>query len=168
MSENIQSIANGTYVIGQTSATNFVAGPGITIDSPSAGTVRIGTDETVLFDSYGDGQSVATLSEPMTNFEKIKILLGNANAADGVEWHEYVADPAKIKNIWYCAGGGSNFYFICCYCESNTASKITISKEVAIIKAFGNANAPTGQAQNSGYMPCIHKVVGINRISGNA
>ncbi len=44
MSENIQSIANGSFVLGQTSATNFVAGPGITIDSPSAGTVRIGND----------------------------------------------------------------------------------------------------------------------------
>lgn len=44
MSENIQSISQGTYTIGQTSATNFVAGPGITIDSPSEGIVRIGTD----------------------------------------------------------------------------------------------------------------------------
>ena len=44
MSENIQSISQGTYTIGQTSATNFVAGPGIKIDEPSAGTVRIGID----------------------------------------------------------------------------------------------------------------------------
>ena len=43
MSENIQSISQGTYTIGQTSATKFVAGPGIKIDEPSAGTVRIGT-----------------------------------------------------------------------------------------------------------------------------
>ena len=44
MSENIQSISQGTFTIGQTSATNFVAGPGIKIDEPSAGTVRIGMD----------------------------------------------------------------------------------------------------------------------------
>lgn len=44
MSENIQSISQGTYTIGQTSALNFEAGPGIKIDSPSAGTVRIGND----------------------------------------------------------------------------------------------------------------------------
>ena len=43
MSENIQSISQGTYTIGQTSATNFIAGQGIKIDEPSAGTVRIGT-----------------------------------------------------------------------------------------------------------------------------
>ena len=51
MSENIQSISQGTYTIGQTSATNFIAGPGIKIDEPSAGTVRIGNDETVLFEN---------------------------------------------------------------------------------------------------------------------
>ena len=44
MSENIQSISQGTFTIGQTSATNFVAGPGIKIDEPSEGVVRIGND----------------------------------------------------------------------------------------------------------------------------
>ena len=42
MSETIQSISQGTFTIGQTSATNLIAGPGIKIDEPSAGTVRIG------------------------------------------------------------------------------------------------------------------------------
>ena len=45
MSENIQSISQGTYTIGQTSATNFQAGPGISITQPSEGTVRIGTED---------------------------------------------------------------------------------------------------------------------------
>lgn len=44
MSENIQSISQGTYTIGQTSAINFEAGPGISITEPTAGTVRIGND----------------------------------------------------------------------------------------------------------------------------
>lgn len=72
MSE-INSIANGSFVLGQTSATNFVAGPGIKIDEPSAGTVRIGNDETVLW----SGESTVlnqtfNLSEPFTNFKKIR------------------------------------------------------------------------------------------------
>lgn len=55
MSE-INSIANGTFTIGQTSATNFVAGNGIKIDEPSAGTVRIGTDEKLYrgYTSFAD------------------------------------------------------------------------------------------------------------------
>lgn len=71
MSE-INSIANGTFTIGQTSATNFIAGPGITIDSPSAGTVRIGNDETVLY-SGNTNISTGTLSEPATNFNYLRV-----------------------------------------------------------------------------------------------
>jgi len=43
MSE-INSIAQGTYTLGQTSATTYQAGPGISITQPSEGTVRISND----------------------------------------------------------------------------------------------------------------------------
>ena len=71
MSENIQSISQGTYTIGQTSATNFVAGPGIKIDEPSAGTVRIGNDETVLWS--GSRTSACSLSENAYNFDYLQV-----------------------------------------------------------------------------------------------
>ena len=78
MSENIQSISQGTYTIGQTSATNFIAGNGIKIDEPSAGTVRIGNDETVLWSgtikSDGNGfPSTAALSESIENFNYVRV-----------------------------------------------------------------------------------------------
>ena len=96
MSENIQSISQGTYTIGQTSATNFVAGPGIKIDEPTAGTVRIGNDETVLW-SGNAGTSAVTLSESFENFESIKIVhntqveeFWKPKAGDAVRyWHNY-------------------------------------------------------------------------------
>ena len=75
MSENIQSISQGTFTIGQTSATNFVAGPGIKIDSPSAGTVRIGNDETVLWSgdlNQTNFSAEQNLSESITNFERVR------------------------------------------------------------------------------------------------
>ena len=71
MSE-INSIANGTFTIGQTSATNFIAGPGISITQPSEGTVRISNDETVLF-SGNTNISTGTLSEPATNFNYLRV-----------------------------------------------------------------------------------------------
>lgn len=138
---------------------NTLSGNG-TVDSPLR--VVPGYNETVLFDSYGSGQSAANLSESMTNFESIKILLGNDNAADGLEWHTYEANPDRIKNIWYCAGGGSNFYFICMYCSANTNTNITINKESAILKPFGNTSV-AGQSEQPSYKKCIHKVIGINR-----
>ena len=73
MSENIQSISQGTFTIGQTSATNFVAGPGIKIDEPSAGTVRIGNDETVLWS--GGLTSTLSLSESMSGFDRVRFVM---------------------------------------------------------------------------------------------
>ena len=73
MSENIQSISMGSFVLGDTNNLTFSAGPGIKIDSPSAGTVRIGTDETVLWSGSIGTNSSATLSEPYTNFERIRV-----------------------------------------------------------------------------------------------
>lgn len=67
----MNTIYDGTYTIGQTSATNFVAGNGIKIDEPSAGTVRIGNDETVLYS--GTRTSAAQLSENPTNFKRIRV-----------------------------------------------------------------------------------------------
>ena len=80
MSE-INSIANGTFTIGQTSATNFVAGPGIKIDEPSAGTVRIGNDETVLYSINPSSATTAdvTLSESRMNFDHIAISMFDDN-----------------------------------------------------------------------------------------
>lgn len=75
MSENIQSISQGTFTIGSTSATNFVAGPGIKIDEPSAGTVRIGNDETVLYENNTSTPNAGNdimLSESFDNFEFIR------------------------------------------------------------------------------------------------
>jgi hypothetical protein len=71
MSE-IQSIANGTYMIGETSQTEFQAGPGISITKPSEGTVRIANDETVLFSGDLTPSSTAQLTESWKNFEEIR------------------------------------------------------------------------------------------------
>ena len=81
MSETIQSISQGTYTIGQTSATNFIAGQGIKIDEPSAGTVRIGNDETVLWEgtvfnpagSNSPMRASASMNESIQNFDQIRL-----------------------------------------------------------------------------------------------
>ena len=75
----MNTIYDGSFVLGQTSATNFVAGPGIRIDEPSAGTVRIGNDETVLWEGDQVGSAFTiTASEPPTNFQYIYVL-GHTN-----------------------------------------------------------------------------------------
>ena len=99
MSENIQSISQGTYTIGQTSATNFIAGNGIKIDEPSAGTVRIGNDETVLWSGSIGTNSTATLSEPYTNFERIRIAGTCSNGAVSNEAYSDDLSAASIHEL---------------------------------------------------------------------
>lgn len=124
----------------------------------------LGVDETVLFENTS-GVTSATLSESMTNFKRIKIKLGNDDGTNGTQYFEYPADPSAIKNLTYQAGGGSNFYFVCLYCSA-TDTSIAVSKEAAVIKAFGSTSV-TGQNTNSVYASAIHEVIGIGRKQSN-
>lgn len=81
MNYNFTVSAADYYEIGElawkSDVPTFEAGPGIKIDEPSTGTVRIGNDETVLWS--GERQwwvdtSALTVSENMSNFETIKIV----------------------------------------------------------------------------------------------
>ena len=159
----MSEIYNGTFTLGNTSATQIVAGPGVKVDDSVPGTIRIGTDETVLWS--GNGAVSATLSEPMTNFNRLKIRLGCLNGSDGTQYVEVPAVPSAIKNLTYNAGGGSNFYFVGLYCSADENS-ITITKEAALLKAFGST-AYGGQAEVTGYKPALHEVIGINRKQTN-
>lgn len=169
MSENIQSISQGTYTIGQTSATNFVAGPGIKIDEPSAGTVRIGNDETVLFTSDNkNGASAFSTSESIKNFERIAVLPAryeNDNLTG--------TGPYMYYNTENLSGGGQPMNSICPMIFEYTFWKIT---RFSADDSLTNFNAVTGyQVDMSTHtyysnQPCyvgIKQIIGINRISGS-
>lgn len=94
MSENIQSISMGSYTLGETNKLTFSAGPGIKIDEPSAGTVRIGNDETLLYDSSAKWTGI-TFSEPASNFEKIRVYV-NTGRPHIFEW----PSNAFTNNLW--------------------------------------------------------------------
>ena len=171
MSE-INSIANGTYTIGQTSATNFVAGPGIKIDEPSAGTVRIGNDETVLWETT-TGASACTLSEPMTNFKRIKILYGNgANAGAFKDQYGgyFEADPNFTYFNLMRGKGAQNVWWSWIRFVASDRSNITITATKSF--NFGAQTATTWQTpsvsvDNAEDRNCLYKVIGLNRISGS-
>lgn len=157
---DIQSISNGTYVIGDTSATNFIAGQGIKIDSPSAGTVRIANDETVLFSSEnGEGSSI-TMSESPSNFERIKVLQGR-----NTESCNYAEFPGS-QNVWQMASwiiASDNSNFICDVqswsINGNSGTKI-IDQRVTFSSTY--------KKEPGSFTKYVYKVIGINRIGGNA
>lgn len=170
MSE-INSIANGTYVIGETSATNFIAGNGIKIDSPSAGTVRIGNDETVLWEgTHNSFNTPINLSEAVSNFERISILFGNEgnkyllwqdvgimNASDG-----YFFDVIK-------GAGQANFWLQDLYCSGNDTQIVPVSAKSLNFGSFTASTNITSITAKTTYPDALmfRKIVGVNRISGS-
>lgn len=124
-----------------------------------------GSDETVLFDYVATGVGSVTLSEPMENFETLKILLGHSNGNDGMEYKFYPASPEKIHHLSYQCGGGYNEYWIAVYCSA-TSTTITCSNSKAIYGAY-NSTAITGKGTTEEHKNCIHKVIGIGRKGGN-
>lgn len=168
MSE-INSIANGTYTIGQTSALNFEAGPGITIDQPTAGTVRIGNDETVLYS--GVNAKTVNLTESWKNFDRLKVYVQNGSQDNGVtiveikplERDGYTPYYNIIAGFSYATGSNGMIW------QNIIGSAADTS--LTNISAFGfqnnwNAGSVSTRSNRDNDLACIIKVVGINRISG--
>lgn len=171
----MNTIYDGTFVLGQTSALNFEAGPGISITEPSAGTVRIGTDETVLFETTAvNGVGVCNLSESLKNFERIAVLGTRGYAGD--------SDPNKNGGtgpwtFWDCdkiSADGNDYHSITpfifegynwknsCYSADSSFTKLTwyrgCQKNMASNAVGTSANSFTGCVG-------IRKIIGINRIN---
>ena len=156
----MNTIYDNTFVLGQTSATNFVAGPGIVIDEPSAGTVRIGNDETVLYETTASivSNTSVNLSEPTTAFEKVRINFVASNDTKRGMWFEYNGDcsqfntnvmrtdPAGVVQAW-----GD-------YIPSNNYS--TLSFDYGRYFVVQKTSTSTAIGDITFY---ITKVVGINR-----
>ena len=163
MSE-INSIANGTFTIGQNSALNFEAGPGIQISEPTAGTVRIGTDETVLWSgAYNTSTKSIIFSEPVTNFESVKILWQHMNPNFTMRWSEYCPSCRFFDQIQGRNTGGSsagNFYTFYTY-WTNNSSGMTFYYDIIQTSLTGQIATKTG-----GYNEVVPvEIRGINRIS---
>ena len=162
MSE-INSIANGTFTIGQTSATNFIAGPGIQITEPSAGTVRIGTDETVLWSGVTNcisGSDSIVLNEPASGFEKLDFYITNNDRTTfnikSIEATKAQFDLSNIEGL-----GSTGMAIRKTQCITNDYVNYTLTNFARM--SFTNANSWNFAPY---YGLAVTKVVGINRISG--
>lgn len=164
----MNTIYDGSFVLGQTSATNFVAGPGIKIDEPSAGTVRIGNDETVLFEDT-NGHSMDTsieLSENVDNFDSIKLYYTCWGGASP-RVLEFFYDKGNsnydtlISNLEQFSTNGLkviNWKFS----PLNSTNKKTLT---LIYFAYFDGSFKETNLTKSNFK--VYKVIGINRISGS-
>ena len=155
MSE-INSIANGTFTIGQTSATNFQAGPGISITQPSEGTVRIANDETVL---WSGNSAEAVLSEPYTSFQYLEVYFDH----HGPGYIKLLTDLMG-DNVSYSLSTTPTFTnnYGSIYLQSFYTPTTTEFKKRFICKEFyGNTGNVT--AGNRSDDVKLRKIIGINR-----
>jgi len=161
MSENIQSIANGSFVLGSTSATTYQAGPGISITQPSEGTVRISNDETVLYS--GAATNNGSLNESVENFDTIKVNYITDDGMQGVT--EFM--PSYTKSIsldsMYVAQNSAVWFKATNYTFSSNTSFNSYPHQLYNSNKTITANW-YNKIDNNAFS--ITKVIGINRISG--
>lgn len=161
MSE-IRSISEGSFVLGDTNNLTFEAGSGIKITEPSEGTVRIGNDETVLWQlsTIGGTSTSATLSEPFTNFEKLEVWWSQQTTRTTVQYY-YTKNLDQLFCVHgkYQTSNGYIYLFVAAWSISGTAA----TKQYCKYKSQDQWNNNNWTDANE-LCPC--KIIGINRISG--
>lgn len=154
MSE-IRSISEGTFVIGDTKGLTLEAGPGISVSQPSEGTVRIGNDETVLWEN-NSGATEATLSESFANFDRIRIY-----------FRPYTNNPVCQEIFYNSNQTYKNMSFMYGFYEGQQwrGFKCTLYVGMTLLKILSSyyyeGYAAGVDVTNTAK---IYKVVGINRI----
>ena len=168
MSENIQSISQGTYTIGQTSATNFIAGTGISITKPSEGTVRIANDETELYFNPTN-QNVANdaefvMSESIWNFERVMITFDNMEFIDRyvtmiIDLSGLSHNNNRLSTPWSNGNIPGELNIPWAAFTINTAGNIKYVDRGLIYGPWNNPSYTTGDLRGLR----VVRVVGINR-----
>ena len=154
----MSQIYNGTFLLGNTSATTLSAGPGIKFDTSVAGIIGISNDETVLYS--GTRTSAAQLSENLYNFEMLRVndIYGNiytigtnASASQQLKLTNYGGQPQQLYVRFVLA-----------------SSYLNVEKGFQLVNAVDGWNSPstawtTSNINNTYSREIISKVVGINR-----
>lgn len=171
MSEPIQSISQGNYILHNIDAKKlYVQEPLFTANSGDAVYVGWRPDETVLFEYTGEGKNTATafdISEPLTNFETIRIRGVGYPGNDGQLVYCDVPSPRtttenfSICTTYYCSKNDGNPLQVIGqrYSASNNGLTYSlIDKKMLYYPLKGIT--PTNTNAN---MLSIDKVIGINR-----
>ena len=171
----MSEIYNGSFVLGDTSATTLSAGEGIKITTDEPGVIKVSNDETVLWSgasAVNNRETVLTLNENLFNFEKIQI------------WDDWLNNsPTKITEFstsgQYGGTSFSRFGTIHCAADSwqfeqnpqfylawnfysvqDNGNKIRTERNFIAGALTAGSQIPALQQRNQSY---IYKVVGINR-----
>lgn len=151
---------------------DIVAGPGIVIDNPDGNTLRVSSDENYeveLYKNIGVPNSniddVYTLSESVTNFERIRVEFWNR------EFNQF-----RVTLEYYITDSTTSTEFVASMDNSTSTSDIQRLNMVFSYNSAGNivdkghvlfygngSSYTNGNTRGLG----IHRVVGIHRIANN-
>lgn len=167
----MSQIYNGSFVLGNTSATTLSAGEGIKIDTSVPGTIGISTDETVLWtgtETLNDN-SVIHCSERLDNFSRIDLCAagyGTQRNAQVVSFIPQISESSSgTDNSFsviftnYPGGASLGMRFNVFLFSNDGGTDISLSKshQFSIVGTTVSTGTPN---------TTLYRVVGINRISG--
>ena len=159
----MNTIYDGTFVLSNTSATTYQAGPGISITQPSEGTVRISNDETVLWSGTFTGTGSISLSEALSNFDLVRIeWCPYTEASNWLAPKDSVTTKVFDNQIHLTGVGVSTNYLY--EMLVNIALQVNDTTVSELYHASVTLHTNASNENLRGYT--IYKVVGINRISG--
>lgn len=157
----MNTIYDGTFVIGDTTTTDFSAGKGISITEPVGGTLLISNDETVLWS--GSSTASATLNEPITGFERVKISFShNGNYIAEFQVSQVSGGVSCPLTIMPTFNNGYASIYAQSWKFSNSTTFTTAFK---CKEWWGNTAVVSSRDASNHTINCIW---GINRIGGNA
>ena len=163
MSEPIQSISQGNYILQGTVATSA----GIVGDGTTQNPLR--ADETVLWSGKGY-ISTFTLSEKLSNFERFRMVyLGYNTPQSGFCEYYSPSDGSNISYMYqhYVANDDANPLQIWAGRFSTTDSLTYNLVDWKWMCMPGNRNAWTNTWNDNARKPIIKQIIGINRIANN-
>ena len=166
MSE-INSISNGSFVLGNTSATTFSGGTGIRITQPEAGVVSIANDETILYESssgIASSGSTAQLNEPLTNFNFVDFYIkGPYNPSPQI--NRYFVDNANsYRGASFVIDASQKHDWRYTFTADNTNKVLYLTRSIIFHQGYNSTTITYNTPDVTGSIPCsMVKVVGINR-----
>jgi len=167
INSTINNVSSNSGVWGG-SALPISAGPGIKVNLVN-NTLVFSNDETVLWENPNgtitkDIQWPQTLSEPITNFEKVSFLYGADDYSGNAEYHTFNTYNNFNYNLvaWRCDGPANNsiFWREAKFNCNGTSLTNPYNSTINLSTAFDGFGFNT-----DGYNWLV-KVIGINRVSG--
>lgn len=168
----MSQIYNGSFILGDTSATTLSAGEGIKLDTSVPGVIGISMDRTVLFeDANGTGVDSGDISEAYTNFEILLLEVGygaqTSSLDDGYMW---VMCSTRSPYTWvqYMFGaGGGNHYYATAKIHWTSSTHFDVTNGSSILHSESSTSVSGNTSYNANAKKCILRIIGINRISGD-